>query len=93
MTNKEIMGALVDMNKEELKLLNKEVVNRINLLNRKEAESIKYKIKVGEIVNIKHKAHKQDKFEVRKINRKRAVLRQVGTSQDYAVPLHLIITK
>lgn len=91
MNDVEIMEALLKMDIDELKTLNKRVINRIKSLRESKGADIVSRINVGDIVSIDDKNHVDDKFEIVKINRKRAVVRQVGTSQKYSVPFGMII--
>jgi len=77
------------MSLSELTKLNKMVSDMIQEKREKESKDVKFSLKVGDIVSVNDKKSKEDIFEVVKLNRKNAVIKdELGVK--YNCPYSLI---
>ena len=84
---------LLHFSLEELRNLNKTVVDVINIKRDAEGREKSRQINVGDEITISDRKIMGQKFEVMKINSKKAVCKNKITGVEYNVPFNMIITK
>ena len=75
---------------EELRMLNKKVVEVIKMKRSESAMDIKEQLYVGANVSVNHPKMKGKQLRVEKINRTKAVLKVLNGVGSYNVPLSMI---
>lgn len=83
-------NTLSEMTIEDLRELNKIVIDMIDSKNNQSAILKKSSLKVGQIVTVNHKRLKGKEMEIIKINRTKVVLREKGSFGSFNVPIFLI---
>ena len=78
------------MSVSELRSLNRKVVEMIKTKNRTNAVMAKDSLSVGMRVQVNHPKLKGQWFEIQKINRTKAVLKEEGGWTSYNVPMNII---
>ena len=81
---------LNQMSVSELRSLNRKVVEMIKTKNRTNAIMAKDTLSVGMKVQVNHPKLQGQWFEIQKINRTKAVVKQESGSTSYNVPMNLI---
>jgi hypothetical protein len=83
-------NTLSEMTIKDLRKLNSIIIDMIDSKNNQSSLVKKASLKVGEIVTVNHKRLKGKKMEIIKINRTKAVLKEVGSNGSFNVPIFLI---
>ena len=83
-------NTLSEMTIEDLRKLNKIVIDMIDSKNNQSAILKKSSLKVGQIVTVNHRRLKGKEMEIIKINRTKAVLQEKGSFGSFNVPIFLI---
>ena len=87
-----ILNQLNQLNSEELKTLNKAVVEMAKAKSRIASVTKSASLFEGQEVEIDHPSHRGEKFIIKKINRTRCKVRSLtNTLASYNVPMNMII--
>ena len=83
-------NTLSEMTIEDLRKLNKIVIDMIDSKINQSVILKKSSLKVGQIVTVNHIKLKGKQMEIMKINRTKAILREKGSFGSFNVPIFLI---
>ena len=92
MLNK-ILNQLDQLSKDELITLNSAVIKMAKAKARVESVTKGATLKVGQVVEINHPKHKGQKFTIKKINRTKCVINELGGHSHtlFTAPMSMII--
>jgi len=86
-----LLEQIKELSIEDLRILNKFVIETVNAKKDIESFQVGTKLKVGMTVKVNSSKVADKEFIVQKINRKKAILRLKDTFTDYDVPFSIII--
>tara|TARA_R100000657_G_C4558186_1_gene28255 strand:+ start:105 stop:386 length:282 start_codon:yes stop_codon:yes gene_type:complete len=92
MLNK-MLNQLGQLSKDELITLNDAVIKMARAKSRIESVAKGATLKVGQVVEINHPKHKGQKFTIKKINRTKCVINELGGHSHtlFTAPMSMII--